>query len=113
MITLPSEICTGLYRIAQEAIQNALKHSRAGRIQVSVQNTQAELWLSIADNGCGIQFDCLNNSGMGISNMHHRASRIGANLCIEKQDRGGTLVKCYLPLSVIPEKGELCHAAVE
>ena len=85
-----------LYRIAQEAITNALKHAHANRIIVAVADRDGTLVLTVTDDGCGFDRASIEQ-GMGILNMHHRAKVIGASLIVESQVGDGTRVICELP----------------
>lgn len=85
-----------LYRIAQEAVNNAIKHSRAKEIVVSLKRDAAGLELSVHDNGRGLAKS--RQPGMGLRVMRHRASVIGAELTVETKSGKGTTVRCRLPL---------------
>ncbi|MBL9214990.1 MAG: response regulator [Opitutaceae bacterium] len=85
-----------LYRIAQEAVNNALKHSRARRIVVALVRDAQELRLSVTDNGRG--FVESRAAGLGLQVMRHRASVIGAELAVESVPGRGTTIRCRLPL---------------
>ena len=87
---------TQLYRIAQEAVNNAVKHSRAKKLTVSLVQSDGVLELTIADNGRGLART--KQPGLGLQVMHHRASVAGAELTIESLPRKGTVVRCRLPL---------------
>jgi two-component system, NarL family, sensor histidine kinase NreB len=82
------------YRIAQEAVNNALKHSRAKRITVSLARGPTGLELSVADNGRG--FGKVVRPGLGLQVMRHRASVIGAELAVETKPGQGTVIRCRL-----------------
>ncbi len=84
-----------LYRIAQEAVNNALKHSGAGEIVVSLTQTVEAVKLRISDNGGG--FDHRSGSGMGQQVMKHRAASIGAELKVDSKAGHGVSVTCILP----------------
>ncbi len=83
-----------LYRIAQEAIANALQHAHASSIQVSLDSTGAQLALEISDDGVGFGENA--PSGAGVSILGYRARSIGARLAIETRGRGGSVVRCLL-----------------
>lgn len=89
-----------LFRIAQEAINNALKHGRPESIILSLLGSGSELDLRIRDDGVGVSTkqnrDDTQRRGMGMRIMRHRASLIGANLTIRSPRQGGTLVTCRL-----------------
>jgi two-component system sensor kinase FixL len=85
-----------LYRIAQEAVNNSLKHSRADRISIRLLHVGRMFILEIADTGIGIS-DQREALGRGLQIMAYRAGLIGAVLSIRRSDSGGTLVSCSLP----------------
>jgi two-component system CheB/CheR fusion protein len=82
-----------LYRIAQEAVTNAIKHGRAGKIQISLTRTPRRIRLAIRDNGTGMPVR-QRSRGMGLHVMRYRAGIIGGTLAIEKRPGGGTTVVC-------------------
>ena len=93
-----------LYRIAQEAVANALKHSKADRIEVSLAIHDGKILLSIRDNGVGIpDHSPGKGTGMGLLTMNHRARMMGGTLTVEEDGFGGTVVKCSVPVPP-PEK---------
>jgi len=85
-----------LFRIAQEAVNNAVKHSRAKRIIVSLVRRKGALVLTVSDNGCG--FVTAGVSGLGLQVMRHRADTIGAELTVETFPARGTTIRCRLPM---------------
>jgi signal transduction histidine kinase len=87
---------THLYRIAQEAVRNALRHGRARHIQVELSAKDSDLELSISDDGVGLPPPHSRTDGLGLRIMAHRASMIGGALTIEPMPDGGTLVLCRL-----------------
>lgn len=84
-----------LYRIAQEAVQNALKHAAAKNISISVQNRHGRLALTVKDDGTGLS-SAPAKTGMGLGNMQTRAKLIGGRLEIRRRRQGGTVVTCEL-----------------
>jgi signal transduction histidine kinase len=81
-----------LYRIAQEAVNNAVKHSQATRIQLGLARHNGVLELKVTDNGRG--FAVSQSRGIGLQVMHHRASVIGAGLFVESKPGHGTSIIC-------------------
>ncbi len=94
-----------LYRIAQEAINNALKHSRASHLSIGLGCVEQEVTLTVKDDGVGFpeSFDC--RAGMGLSIMNYRAKMIGASLDIRRAVEGGTVVICSFH-NILPLRGE-------
>jgi signal transduction histidine kinase len=99
-----NKVATQIFRIAQEAVANAIKHSRADRIEITLSQEETELHLMIRDNGVGIPDNIPGKStGMGLLTMSHRARMVGGTFAIEHDDFGGTLVRCQVPIP-IPQK---------
>ena len=94
-----TDISSHLYRIATEAIHNAVKHANPDRIDVTLSVDDDQLILTVEDDGAGIDPDAFSEDGIGLHMMEYRANLIGASLSFEKADEGGTKVKCRLPLS--------------
>ncbi len=88
---------THLYRIAQEAVSNGVKHGQAKHVRISLLSDAATLTLTIKDDGTGIGTLDPQRQGMGLRIMHYRAGMVGGALSIEKQHSGGTRVACTLP----------------
>ena len=98
-----SVIATNLYRIAQEAVTNTLKHGRAEHILIALESDNGQPILKVADDGTG--FDVKEQTeGMGLKTMRYRASLIGARLTIEPVDTGGTLVTCKVHVGAYDDK---------
>lgn len=84
---------THLYRIAQEAINNATRHGKARNIAITLDAADHLMTLRVLDDGVGIS-DSRAKDGMGLSIMHYRARLAGGELRIEQPKSGGTLVSC-------------------
>jgi signal transduction histidine kinase len=93
------DVAMHLYRIAQEALSNALKHGKASRITVGLQEDEGRLCLSVADNGAGFPASPSDEQGMGLKTMRHRANVIGADLSMDPNPTGGVRITCSLPLN--------------
>lgn len=85
-----------LFRIAQEAVNNAVKHGQADQITVEFSGNDREITLRVLDDGVGIRQDLEQTTGMGLRIMHYRARVIGATLDIRPAKTGGTLLTCTL-----------------
>ncbi|MDX1927119.1 MAG: PAS domain S-box protein [Pirellulaceae bacterium] len=100
VVVADNSTATHLYRIAQEAVNNALRHSQASEIVVSLQQNGKEIVLEVIDNGIGIDekyrriAEAKKDHGMGMRTMQYRAGIIGGSLQIERRNEGGTSVKC-------------------
>ncbi|MCS6770676.1 MAG: PAS domain S-box protein [Kiritimatiellae bacterium] len=93
-----------LYRIAQEAVHNAIRHGGAKQICIRLARSANEIHLEIEDNGRGFQARQIR-SGMGIQIMRYRAGVLGAELAIERRAPRGTLVRLVWPVALaVPSK---------
>jgi signal transduction histidine kinase len=88
------QVAMHLYRIAQEAINNAAKHGKARNIAVSLETSEDLLTLRVLDDGVGISESGANGTGMGLALMRYRARLNGGELTIEQPPGGGTLISC-------------------
>jgi PAS domain S-box-containing protein len=86
-----------LYRIAQEALSNALKHSQAAAIKVTLDIEADHVRLEIRDDGRGVRSPDANPAGLGLRTMQYRASMIGARCGISSIKPHGTRVSCECP----------------
>ncbi len=93
---LDGQQTTHLYRIAQEAVQNALKHAKAAKVTIRLFERDAQLALEIADDGVGVVRET-QSSGRGLHIMAYRADLIGAVLTVRRGETVGTIVSCALP----------------
>ena len=94
-----SEAATQLYRIAQEAITNAVRHGESTRVTISLLRDDASVILQVKDNGHGIADDVDREKGLGLRSMGYRAGLIGAGLSVAPGEDGGTLVICQMNLA--------------
>ena len=91
-------IATHLYHIAQEAVNNALKHGRARNILLRLAALNGLGTLLIADDGEGISEDRQNTQGMGLHIMSYRSAMIGGVLEVRRNTTQGTTVSCVFPM---------------
>jgi PAS domain S-box-containing protein len=94
-----SEGATHLYRIAQEAVTNAVRHGRARRISIGLSQWRGKVTLSITDNGNGIGALSPRRKGMGLRVMQYRAGLLRGRLSVKRRAEGGTRVACVAPAS--------------
>ncbi|SHK17833.1 PAS domain S-box protein [Rhodothermus profundi] len=92
-------VATHLYRIAQEALNNAVRHGQAQRITVTLKADDEALHLWVRDDGVGIPDKLPETRGMGLRIMHYRARLLGGHLEIRRRAEGGTEVHAVVPLS--------------
>ena len=98
------ETSVHLYRIAQEAIHNAITHGAANQIVITLGRGPAGIVLSINDNGRGFTAEPAEGNGMGLDNMKYRARAIGARLEHADRPGGGSIVTCTLPSRIERKK---------
>ncbi len=97
-----NDMATHLFRITQEALNNAVKHSHASRIDIWLKIVDERLTLIVQDDGVGITTENLDQlAGLGLRSMRYRANLIGAQLMIDQAPDCGTLVTCLLPEGVV------------
>jgi PAS domain S-box-containing protein len=93
-------IATNLYRIAQEAINNAVKHSSATHLAIKLHSDADQIIMTILDDGVGLPGDHGEKSvGMGLLNMNYRAQLIGATISMEANEGKGTRISVMLPIA--------------
>ncbi len=103
-----NNVATHLYRITQEAITNAVRHGKAGHINIRLDLTANKIVLTIIDDGIGLPENARNGDGLGLRIMAYRASMMGATFNIERlSSLGGTRVTCALAFNNVP--GEKNH----
>ena len=93
-------VANHLYRIAQEALHNALKHSQATRIDIELVQQSGEVELRVRDNGTGFVGQPTSR-GLGLRTMEQRARLIGGRLKVQTHSSGGTEVICSVPKAVL------------
>lgn len=102
--TLPPETHIALYRIAQEALNNTVKHSRATQVVVSLFDTRDGVELCIRDNGRGFDTGEVSPEHLGLGIMRERALSLGMNLTVTSANRRGTEIIVSWPGRVEQEE---------
>jgi signal transduction histidine kinase len=104
---LASQAETTLYRIAQEALTNVAKHSRATHVDVILERRVDQVVLIVEDNGTG--FDPgdagTNRHDLGLSGMQERASLVGATIQVESSAGKGTTILVRMPVAPAEKRG--------
>jgi signal transduction histidine kinase len=88
---------THLYRIAQEAVRNAIQHGKPKRIGITLAGQDGLVTLTVEDDGVGVPETAQKSGGLGVRIMAHRAAMIGGCFTIEPAPTGGTIVTCSIP----------------
>ena len=93
-----------LYRIAQEAVENALKHAGASAVEIDLGARDGSIRLAVSDDGHGLSNDSAGDSGIGLGmrTMRFRSSAIGGRLRFLRGANGGHTVVCEAPQARIP-----------
>ena len=89
-------VATHLYRIAQEATNNAVRHSKAKCVTIRLALSKGEIVLAVEDDGVGLPENLTGSNGMGLRIMRYRADSIGASIEFLARPEGGTAVTCRL-----------------
>jgi len=101
---LPSRVEEGLYHIAQEALNNALKHAESSQTEVTIHREKDWIELEIRDYGKGFAVDGQDhNQGMGLTSMRERARDLGGELKITSQPGSGTSVSVRVKVGEVEE----------
>jgi two-component system CheB/CheR fusion protein len=85
-----------LYRIAQEAVTNAVKHSGAKNVLVTLDRNDTHTCISVQDDGKGFS-PRKRGKGLGLHMMRYRANALGGELKIQRRRTGGTDITCVIP----------------
>ena len=86
-----------LYRIAQEGVNNALKHADAGEIRIGLESRESAIVLEIDDDGCGLPEAPLKSGGIGFRIMQHRTEMMGGRMEHGAPPAGGTRIAVHIP----------------
>ncbi len=97
-VKLHHKVEAHLFRIAQEAVNNAVTHGRAGRIEISLSCRDEECLLSVRDDGIDLREETHNSRGSGLHTMAYRARRIGGSFTVRRRTGRGTAVICAFSL---------------
>jgi len=102
---MPNQVVAShLYRIAQEAVHNAIKHSRATRIDLELVEAPDSVELRVRDNGVGLPATT-HSRGLGLHTMQQRARLIGGRLMVMNQALSGVAVICSVPKAALEIAG--------
>ncbi len=96
---LPPEVGLSLFRVLQEALHNAAKHSGVRRIEVQLREDSGEIHLMVSDSGKGFDVEAaMQGRGLGLASMQERLRLVGGELSIESQAQHGTTIHARVPL---------------
>lgn len=95
------DIALHMYRVAQEAVHNAVRHGRPSTVEITLSTAAGQTRLSVIDDGIGIPNGAdRQGGGLGLRTMQFRAQTVGATLTVSRRQVGGTEVLCELPAPV-------------
>lgn len=101
---LPSELGIGLFRVLQESLHNAVKHSGVRRVEVQLSEVANEVHLIIADRGVAFDVDAaLQSGGLGLVSMLERIRLLNGSILIESKPLNGTRIEVRVPLESRPD----------
>jgi PAS domain S-box-containing protein len=99
--SLPTELSLSLFRVLQEALRNATKHSGVKRFEVRLWGSTGEINLTVSDLGAGFdQEAAMKSTGLGLTSMRERLRLVHGELSINSQPKGGTTIHARVPLSL-------------
>jgi len=99
---LPEEHTTCIYRLVQEAVNNAARHASARTVQVELRRQDERVYVSVRDDGAG--FDTRIVRGLGLLGMEERVRRLGGRIAVDSQPGRGTAISVELPVTELAGK---------
>jgi PAS domain S-box-containing protein len=97
---VPKNVALGVFRVLQEAVNNALRHGRSEIVHASLYGTSGGIQLDVVDGGAGFDVAAaMRNGGLGLISMHERVSLLNGQLKVESRHGAGTRVRATIPLS--------------
>ncbi len=108
---LPARLEHGLYRIAQEALNNAIRHARATRVSLDLTASDSSVRMVFTDDGIGFDLEeGRRKGGLGLRSMDERARSMGGSLAIETRADQGTRIEVEIPLPEVEDSRRLAGA---
>jgi signal transduction histidine kinase len=105
---LPASVELALYRVAQEALNNVVRHAGASQASVVLLRTSSEITLLVEDDGCGFEVTsrprCRGPGGLGITGMQERIQLVGGRLTVDSAKDRGTSVRATVPCRLEPDE---------
>lgn len=108
--TLPSDLTLCLFRVVQEALQNAMKYSEARRVHIALNGTPEVLLLTISDDGIGFDVATAWGRGLGLISMSERLEALGGTMQVESKRGAGTQLRIAAPLTAHAQAVDHHHA---
>ena len=96
---LPFEIGVCLFRVLQEALHNAVKHSDVKRVEVRLLGESNQVHLIVSDSGKGFNVEsAMKGKGLGLTSMQERVRLVNGTIAIESKPMGGTTIEVFVPI---------------
>jgi len=109
---LPEDVSLTLFRVLQESLQNAIKHSRATRFEVELRGTKGEVALTVRDEGVGFDVEAaMSNQGLGLISMRERVGLVNGTIAIRSKPKGGTEVNVRVPAVAVSDARKVTSGA--
>jgi PAS domain S-box-containing protein len=109
---LPEEVALCLFRVLQEALQNAVKYSGTDHFGVDLCGTSHYLRLAVRDSGRGFNVEeAMMGKGLGLVSMRERVSLVNGTIAIKSKPSAGTEITVYVPLAMVDRAGEVTSGA--
>jgi signal transduction histidine kinase len=105
-ISLPLEKEVTFYFIAQEALNNILKHANATSVMIRLKDRKTSYALEIEDDGCGFDVEKFDKGGMGMRNMHERMAKVDGKLVVRSTPGKGTTIIASVSKNKLPTRGK-------
>jgi signal transduction histidine kinase len=97
--TLPNDVALAMFRVLEEALDNAVRHAAVRRVSVSLGGSRDEMRLDVADEGVGFDLEAaLRSHGLGLIGMRERLSLVDGECLIESHPGAGTRIRARVPL---------------
>jgi signal transduction histidine kinase len=97
--TLPHDVTLCVFRVVQEALQNAIKHSHARAIAMHLKGSPSSLALTIVDDGVGFEVDSMWGKGLGLVSMAERLESVGGSITFHSSPGAGTCIEVHAPIA--------------
>ena len=99
---LPIAIEDELYKIAQEALNNVVKHAKAEQVTVDLHFTDQACWMTIQDDGIGFEPATAQGGGLGLRSIAERVQQLGGDLLVESRPTQGTKLQVMVKTQLAP-----------
>jgi PAS domain S-box-containing protein len=107
---ISKNVSLALFRVLQEALNNATKHSRAKYILVALRGTPQDVELEISDAGCGFDMDAASRGhGLGLVSIRERLKLVGGIVIIQSRPGVGTTIRAIAPLDGLKSRGDIAR----